>query len=87
MEGLLFRGGGSRGWVGGSNPGLCLVILGGGGGVKLALLGSWLTHQPTLRSTHPPAAYPEGGVTEQFWMKQIQVDHSIAGAANVHNRV
>ena len=62
----------------------------GGGGVKLALPGFWLTHPPTLRPTHPDAGCPEGGgggVTEQFWMKQIQVDHSIAGDYSVHNRV
>ena len=59
----------------------------GGGGGKLALPGFWLTHPPTLRPTHPPAGYPEGWVTEQFWMKQIQVDHSIAGDCSVHNGV
>ena len=32
-----------------------------GGGVILALPGFWLTHPPTLRPTHPPAGYPEGG--------------------------
>ena len=34
-----------------------------------------------------PAGYPEGGVTGQFWMKQFQVDHSMACAKNVHGRI